>query len=590
MMHRRLGAVAATALMTSGALAAATLSPSEAAESTGHVRRPVVAAKAATVATQAAGLIVHTTSGRVSTKLLTRTDSMSRAEVTGTSAVATGADTIDFDAPLPLGAAQDLADKVADEPGVISAEPNRINHVLATPPVTRNDYFFKYRKQPNAWDWRSSFDLAKGKRKLPKGGYSTRAPYLWRAASGSGVIVAVIDTGITTHPDLARHLSPGWDFFTPTMPGEDRDGSGGRDSNPADPGDWAGAGFCAAGGTPSNSSWHGTHVAGIITARRNNTVGLTGLAPLSRVQPIRAMGPCGGTDADVVAAIIWAAGGTVAGVPKNRHPAKVINLSLGSDDVACGAAFQAAVNIARSKGAVVVAAAGNSSRIVNGRYHAGPIGAPATCQGVISVAASDEIGQRAVYGSVGPVNDIAAPGGNTYWKGFSGIVSTTNAGTRTPLAATTYVRFQGTSMAAPAVSSAAALMSSLGYRRVEIERALRYAVQRFPSYPGYRTLDCTTRTCGRGILDLSKVPAPFGNTKISGTMRKGKKVRASTHWTGNPRLSYRWYRNGKRIKHATKSTYRLRSSDRRRRITVKVIGAKPGFKTIFKKSAPRKVA
>uniref|UniRef100_UPI00157BE7A3 S8 family serine peptidase n=1 Tax=Micromonospora maritima TaxID=986711 RepID=UPI00157BE7A3 len=112
-------------------------------------------------------------------------------------------------------------------------------------------------------------------------------------ADGAGVTVAVLDTGVTRHHDLAGRLLPGYDFVS--APDDARDGDG-RDPDATDQGDWAEAGDCGPDFRPS--SWHGTHVAGTVVARDEG--GVTGLAPGARVQPVRVLGRCGGTTADLV--------------------------------------------------------------------------------------------------------------------------------------------------------------------------------------------------------------------------------------------------------------------------------------------------
>ena len=99
------------------------------------------------------------------------------------------------------------------------------------------------------------------------------------------------------------------------------------------------------------------------------------------------LGRCGGTTSDIADAIIWSSGGTVAGVPANPNPANVLNLSLGGSG-ACDTTTQAAINSARSRNATVVVAAGNSN--ANAANFT-----PASCTGVITVAAVGRTGARA---------------------------------------------------------------------------------------------------------------------------------------------------------------------------------------------------
>jgi serine protease len=136
-------------------------------------------------------------------------------------------------------------------------------------------------------------------------------------ATGRCVNVAVIDTGYVHHSDLGANVVAGYDFISD--PGVARDG-GGRDGNPLDKGDWTLENECSAGSRASNSSWHGTHVAGTVAAAANNGKGVTGVAYNAKVQPVRVLGRCGGSTADIADAIVWASGGSVPGVPANPTP------------------------------------------------------------------------------------------------------------------------------------------------------------------------------------------------------------------------------------------------------------------------------
>lgn len=206
---------------------------------------------------------------------------------------------------------------------------------------------------PNDTNFGSQWDLTDA-----TGG--VRMPAAWDIGNGSGIKVAVVDTGITTHSDLSGQIVGGYDFISSSSTA--RDGNG-RDSNPADEGDWYGNNECGIGYPASDSSWHGTHVAGTVAALTNNAKGVASMAYGSKVVPVRVLGKCGGTVADIVDAIVWSSGGSVSGVPANANPARVLNLSLGGGG-ACGS-FQAAINTARNNGSVFVVAAGNESQNVS---------------------------------------------------------------------------------------------------------------------------------------------------------------------------------------------------------------------------------
>lgn len=359
-----------------------------------------------------------------------------------------------------------------------------------------------------------------------------RAETAWDATVGSaGTVVAVLDTGVRfDHPDLLAaseggKLLPGYDFVS----GESsssfvgaNDGNG-RDPDPSDPGDWIDStdlgkpGFedCEIG----NSSWHGTRVAGVIAARTNNGIGMAGVAWNAWILPVRVMGKCGGRDSDIIAAMRWAAGLSVPGIPDNPYPAKIINLSLGGNG-ACTAAYQSVATELATRGVLIVASAGNQG---------GPVSAPANCPGVLGVAGVRQVGTKVGFSNLGPQLSIAAPGGNCVTTGpgqpclFS-IVTATNLGDRTPGASGYTDEFNfnvGTSFSAPMVSGAAALMHAVNGRLGSdhfIQR-LRRSATPFPENPNSGIPNCrvptgpndiqdeecycTTNTCGAGLLNAS---------------------------------------------------------------------------------------
>jgi serine protease len=307
-----------------------------------------------------------------------------------------------------------------------------------------------------------------------------RLPAAWDKSTGSGINVAVIDTGYRPHADLSGQILPGYDFIANTTIANDGNG---RDSDASDPGDWTPAGSCSAGvpASDESSSWHGTHVAGTIAAKTNNGVGVAGVAYGAKIVPARVLGRCGGYTSDIADAIVWTSGGSVTGVPANANKARVLNLSLGGSG-ACDATTQNAINSARSRGAVVVVAAGNSN--VNASN-----ASPANCAGVIAVAATGRSGGKASYSNYGTVVDVAAPGGDY----GAGILSTLNSGTSTP-ASDSYASYMGTSMATPHVAGVAALMLSANPNLTpdEVEARLKSTARAFPAAcPG----------CGAGIVD-----------------------------------------------------------------------------------------
>jgi serine protease len=298
------------------------------------------------------------------------------------------------------------------------------------------------------------------------------------------VVVAVIDTGYRPHADLVANILPGYDMINDAATANDGNG---RDSDAKDPGDAVSAGECGSGEPAENSSWHGTHVAGTIAAVTNNGSGVAGVAFNAKVLPVRVLGKCGGYTSDIADGMIWASGGTVSGLPSNPNPARVINMSLGGSG-SCDTTSQNAINSARSRGTVVVVAAGNSNADASNF-------SPASCSGVITVAATNRSGGRAYYSNYGSIVDVAAPGGDVRSSSANGILSTLNAGTTSP-GADSYAYYQGTSMATPHVAGVVALMLAKNSALTpdEVETRLKGSTRAFPA---------TCSQCGTGIVDAS---------------------------------------------------------------------------------------
>ncbi|HEU5296121.1 MAG TPA: S8 family serine peptidase, partial [Burkholderiaceae bacterium] len=360
-----------------------------------------------------------------------------------------------------LQLARDIA---ARDPNVEYAEPDRILQAQFTP----NDTQFGQQ-----WHY---FE--------PAGGLNL--PHAWDKSTGSGVVVAVIDTGYRPHVDLAPNILPGLDMITNTF--VSNDGSG-RDADARDPGDAVRAGECG-GGQPSQdlpSSWHGTHVAGTIAAVSNNGSGVAGVAFNAKVLPVRVLGKCGGFTSDIADGIVWASGGPVPGLPANPNPARVINLSLGGSG-ACDITSQTAINSARSRSTVVVVAAGNSN--ANAANFS-----PASCAGVITVAAINRSGGKAFYSNFGANVAVAAPGGDMRASIANGILSTLNNGTTSP-GADALAFYQGTSMATPHVAGVVALMlaKTPALTPDDVKARLQSSARVFPA---------ACSQCGAGIVDAS---------------------------------------------------------------------------------------
>jgi len=367
-------------------------------------------------------------------------------------------------------------------PDVEYAQPNYIFQITATP----NDSGY-----PKQWHY---FDNGSGANQAPGG---INLPTAWETNKGSAaVVVAVIDTGILpNHEDISGspNLVNGYDMISDPAIGNDGDG---RDATATDPGDAIAANECYPGSPAQPNSWHGTHVAGTIgVGKTNNSLGVAGINWNVKVQPVRVLGKCGGTMVDINDAIRWAAGLPVPGVPNNPTPAKVINMSLGGG-APCSAspATQAAINDAVAKGTTVVVAAGNESSDAAGFI-------PASCNGVITVAASDRRGYLATrYSNFGARVDIMAPGGDVRQDSDNdgnpdGVLSMVDGG---------YAYYNGTSMAAPHTAGVAALLLAEDSSRTpdQVRSLLKARAMT-------RTATQCPKPCGAGLLNAAATqPVP----------------------------------------------------------------------------------
>jgi len=380
--------------------------------------------------------------------------------------LAIGPTVVKADRPLDVAESELLMRRLAADPNVEYVEVDQLMRATLTP----NDA-----RLSEQWGFGTS-------------NASINVRPAWDKATGTGVVVAVIDTGITSHADLNANILPGYDFISDAAMARD---GGGRDNNANDEGDWYGANECGAGYPAANSSWHGTHVAGTIAAVTNNSTGVAGTAYNAKVVPVRVLGKCGGYTSDIADAIVWASGGTVSGVPANANPAEVINMSLGGSG-SCSATYQNAINGAVSRGTTVVVAAGNSNTNVSSAV-------PANCANVIAVAATTSAGARASFSNYGTGIDVSAPG--------QAILSTLNSGTTVPGSAS-YASYNGTSMAAPHVAGVVALVQSVAPTALSpaaVETLLKNTARALPG--------ACSGGCGAGIVDAdAAVTAALGGT------------------------------------------------------------------------------
>ena len=228
-----------------------------------------------------------------------------------------------------------------------------------------------------------------------------RAPEAWDLTTGDRrVIIAIVDTGIALdHPDLVGKLVPGINLVTPDQP-------------------------------PNDDNGHGTHVAGIAAAATNNGEGVAGVNWEARLMPVKVLDADGGADVNRVAqGMMWAV----------DHGARVLNLSFTGAE--SSAALGEAVQYARDRGALVVAAVGNDGR-VEASY-------PAALDGVLAVGATDHNDQRLSTSNSGPYVAVAAPGEqipSTFWA---------------PGVGNTYAQASTTSQAPPHAAGVAGLIWSV---------------------------------------------------------------------------------------------------------------------------------
>lgn len=304
--------------------------------------------------------------------------------------------------------------------GVRYVQPNYVGGLRATP----NDFLYSAQ-----WHYKS-----------------INLPQAWDLTTGhADVLVAVIDSGVSEHPDLAGRVryDLGYDFIRDPIGSGDGNGI---DQDARDPGVPRQPG--------QSASFHGTHVAGTVAANTNNGTDVAGVLWNGSVMPVRVLGSQG-QDA---ATYDWAQGTRWAvGLPNDSgsvptQSADVLNMSFGVDRVSCLPSDQEMVDLARSRGAIVVVASGNQATSLPG--------SPDSCQGVINVSAVDIQNRLASYSNFGPTIDVAAPGGSMAFAEWTAVLSTAfdnSTGVMRP----SVKGSAGTSMAAPHVAGVAALMKSV---------------------------------------------------------------------------------------------------------------------------------
>jgi serine protease len=387
---------------------------------------------------------------------------------------ALAADRLVLETTPTAAATRALIARLRADPDVLYAEPDYIRHRTGDA-VTPSDPLY-----PKQWA-------------LPM----IKAPQAWSRTTGSdAVTVAIIDTGAVPHPELTARITGGYDFITDAANAADGDG---RDGDYTDTGD----------SSDESSALHGTHVAGIIAASSDNGVGVAGLDWGCRLVIVRALGVRRGTgvDSDISAAIRWAAGLHVDGVPDNPTPAAVINMSFGG--AGYSQTMQDAVHAAVDAGAVVVAAAGNLS--VDAKDDS-----PAGLDGVITVGAVDPTGTIAAYSNFGDVVALMAPGGSPARDPMTGQPEGVLSTIELADSGFTYTYLAGTSQAAPFVSAAVSLMKGLA-PQLDAGDARRLLMQSAdPSAQCRNPTDPTRPGCGAGLLDVDAAIVLAGQAALTG--------------------------------------------------------------------------
>jgi subtilisin family serine protease len=389
------------------------------------------------------------------------------------------------------------------------------------------------------------------------------APRAWDATRGSStVVIAVLDTGVDQqHPDLAGAIVTGRDFVN-------------DDADPAD------------------DQGHGTGSAGVVAARTNNLEGQSGVCWACSVMPVKVLDSTGsGKTSAIAMGIVWAV----------DRGARVLNMSLGGPGTT--SALQAAVRYASSKGAVLVASAGNSG--VDTPFY------PAAYSEVIGVAATTEADARYTWSNYGSWVQVAAPGCNT-----------------APWLEDSYVEFCGTSAAAPIVSGIAALALSLNpsASKSEIEQAIAQTATPLPGIVRFGRVNApTVMSAVSSVGNLAPLPPPppppqplaaappasppqppsvtppataaapvnIRAPRLRGLARVGRRLRVVPGaWSPAPsRFVYRWQRcarSGARcrtIAAAKRQTYRITRRDRRHRLRAVVIAVGVGGSTTARSGA-----
>ena len=278
---------------------------------------------------------------------------------------------------------------------------------------------------------------------LPK----IQAPAAWDSANGSGVTIAILDTGVdSSHPDLAANIVPGWNIYD-------------NNSNTAD------------------VYGHGTAVAGTAAMVGNNSAGSAGVAWGARIMPVRISQPDGYAYWSTIAqGVNWAA----------DNGAKVVNISYG---VSGSSTVQSAAQYLRNKGGVVVVSAGNTSALDSTAAH----------DSLLTVAATDSNDARASFSTYGSFVDVAAPG--------VGIYATTRGGSYGNWSGTSFSS-PITAATAALMLSANSRLTPADIDRILKSTAVDLGTAGFDQYYGYGRIDAARAVAAARATVASDTQAP----------------------------------------------------------------------------------
>lgn len=317
---------------------------------------------------------------------------------------------------------------------------------------------------------------------LVSASYGINPQLAWDLTRGKGTTVAVLDSGIASHSDLNASIVPGYDFVSDLAYAHDGNG---RDSDATDPGNWCD--IPTHPGYRSYSNWHGLSMAGVVGATTHNGKYTAGVAPETRVMPVRVLGACNsGDSSDVADAISWSVGesvGTIAPLARDKI-ADVLNLSFSGRGL-CPSDLQAAIDRAVTAGVTVVTSAGNDNADAALNF-------PGNCVGVINIGGTTAAGARWALSNYGDAVDFMAPADH--------IMMLEGWGNRS-YETETYGFDDGTSASAAYVSGVVALLQS--YRLLGGQPRLAPDEVWTALYLSSKSLPACGTGCGIGLVNTS---------------------------------------------------------------------------------------